>query len=132
MTDIIDKGSELYAAFGAGDVDALAHLLSPTFKGRLSPGMPLGLGRDYDGLESMMTDAWGVIDQAFEVTPQPEALVNGGEVLIARGDYVGFAKSTGKPLRAAFAHFWSFDGDRFTGVRQITDSGKWRDALDSD
>lgn len=132
MTDIIDKGHELYAAFAAGDVDALTRLLSPDFKGQLSPGMPLGLGRDYDGLESMMTDAWGQIDQAFEIIPQPEALVDGGGVLIARGDYIGTARSTGKPLRAAFSHFWSFDGDQFTGVRQITDSGRWRDALQAE
>lgn len=132
MTEIIDKGHELYAAFEAGDIDALARLLSPDFKGRLSPGMPLGLGRDYDGLESMMTDAWGVIDQAFEIVPRPDTLVDGSEVLVARGDYVGTAKSTGKPLCAAFAHFWSFDGDRFTGVRQITDTAKWCDALKAD
>lgn len=52
------------------------------------------------------------------------------EILIAHGHYVGKAKPTGKPVRAAFAHFWSFDGERFTGVRQVTDSAIWEHALD--
>jgi hypothetical protein len=41
----------------------------------------------------------------------------------------GTARDTGKPLRAAFAHFGQFNGTQFTGLQQVTDTGMWRDAL---
>lgn len=123
-------GRALYAALAEGDADAFGRLLSPGFQGRLTEGLPHGLGRHYDGLDMMMT-AWAALDQWFEVRPRPDALIDGDGVLIARGHYVGRARPTGKPLRAAFAHFWPFDGRQFTAVQQITDSAAWRDALEA-
>lgn len=131
MAEILTRGRELYAAVTDGGVEALGRLLTPDFQGQLSEGMPCGLGRIYDGLPMMMNEGWGAIDAEFEINPQPEELIDGGGVLIARGYYVGTAKSTGRAVRAAFAHFWRFDGERFTGVQQITDTAKWRDALDA-
>ncbi|MBX9943836.1 MAG: nuclear transport factor 2 family protein [Reyranella sp.] len=130
MSDILSAGRVLYAALADGDADALGRLLSPAFQGRLTEGLPHGLGRQYDGLEMMM-NAWAAADRRFEMLrPEPDELFDGGCVLIARGHYVGKANATGRPLRAAFAHFWPFDGRQFTAVRQITDSGAWRDALE--
>jgi 2-(1,2-epoxy-1,2-dihydrophenyl)acetyl-CoA isomerase len=130
MTEILVKGRELYAALAAGDIDALTRLLSADFQAQLTEGLPQGFGRSYDGLDSMMSDGWGAVDRWFEMSPHPEKLIDGGDVLVGLGSYVGTAKPTGKPLRAAFAHFWRFDGEQFTAVRQVTDSGKWRDALE--
>lgn len=130
MSEIISKGRELYAALGSGDPDTLKRLLSPTFQGELTAGLPHGFGRTYDGLDVMMTEGWGAVGNWFEMSPQIEELFNGGSVLVGRGFYVGKAKPTGKPVRAAFAHFWRFDGQQFTGVYQVTDSGVWRDALE--
>lgn len=129
MSNIISKGEELYAALLAGDVDALHRLLSPDFRGEMTVGLPYGFGRVYEGLDAMINEGWGAVDEFFDMGPDVEKLYDGGDVLIARGYYVGKVKSTGKPLRAAFAHFWSFDGERFTGVRQITDSATWEHAL---
>ncbi len=129
--EIISKGRDLYRALAAGDSDALGDLLTDDFRGELTKGLPLGFGRIYDGRRAMMGEAWGAVGAVFEMSPQVEALFDGGDVLIGRGFYTGTAKPTGKAVRAAFAHFWGFDGARFTGVTQVTDSGSWRDALDS-
>lgn len=129
MTSILVKGRELYAALASGDAEALGRLLTPDFQGHLSEGMPLGLGRRYDGLGPMMSDGWAAIDRCFEVNPRPDELIDGGAVLIGRGNYVGTARPTGRPLRAAFAHFWRFDGQRFTAVQQVTDTAKWHEAV---
>jgi 2-(1,2-epoxy-1,2-dihydrophenyl)acetyl-CoA isomerase len=128
MSDMLARGRALYAALAAGDAEALGGLLSPGFEGRLTEGLPHGLGRRYDGLPAMM-EAWGSVDRWFDLRPEPEALFDGGDVLIARGRYVGRARATGKAVHAAFAHFWPFDGRQFTGVRQITDSAAWHEAL---
>ncbi len=132
MTDIVAKGRDLYAALAVGDVATLRRLLSDTFQGQLSEGLPHELGRRYDGLEAMTADGWGSVGLWFDMRPEVQELVDGGDVLIGRGDYVGVAKPTGRPVRAAFAHFWRFDGEQFTGVAQITDTGMWRDALDGE
>lgn len=129
MADILNEGRQLYAALAAGDVEALGRMLTPNFQGQLSEGLPNGFGRGYDGLQAMMEDGWGAIGAVFEMSPQPEELIDGGDVLIGRGHYVGTAKPTGKAVRAAFAHFWQFDGRHFTSVRQVTDTAKWHEAL---
>jgi ketosteroid isomerase-like protein len=129
MSNIIRKGEELFAALRSDDVDALQRLLSPDFRGELTAGLPHGLGRVYEGLESMMNEGWGALGDYFEMVPEVDKLYDGGDVLIARGNYVGKVKATGKPIRAAFAHFWSFDGERFTGVWQVTDSATWEHSL---
>lgn len=84
MTDILAKGRELYAALAAGDVDALGRLLSANFQAQLSEGLPHGFGRRYDGLDSMMAEGWGALGQWFEISPHPQELVDGGDVLIGR------------------------------------------------
>jgi hypothetical protein len=65
-------------------------------------------------------------------TRQPEAMTQ-SEARLAQvhTTYEGRAKTTGKQLRAAFAHFWQFNGAQFTSLQQVTDTGIWRDALDS-
>ena len=129
MPGILVKGRELYAALVGGDAGALGRLLAPDFQGHLSEGLPLGLGRRYDGLRSMVDDGWGAVDRWFEISPRPDDLIDGGAVLVARGEYVGTVRATGRPVRAAFAHFWRFDGQRFTAVHQVTDTAKWHEAL---
>ena len=52
MTNILSKGHELYAALNSGDADALQRLLRADFNGRLSPGLPRGLGKNYSSLAS--------------------------------------------------------------------------------
>jgi ketosteroid isomerase-like protein len=130
MTHILTKGHDLYAALNSGDADALQRLLSDDFRGRLSPGLPRGLGKSYSGLDAMMGQAWALVDQLFQLDVKAEQFVDAGEVLIVRGTYSGTARETGKVLSAAFAHFWDYDGTRFSGLQQITDTGLWRDAID--
>jgi ketosteroid isomerase-like protein len=129
MSDIINKGEQLYAALQSGDVEALHRLLSLDFRGELTAGLPHSLGRVYEGLDAMVGEGWSAVDEIFEMGPQVDKLYDGGDVLIGRGWYVGTARPTGKPVRAAFAHFWSYDGERFTGVHQVTDSATWERAL---
>jgi ketosteroid isomerase-like protein len=130
MSDMLSQGGALYAALASGDEPALRNLLSPDFQGRLSAGLPRGLGRSYHGLEAMMAEAWGAVGEMFDVAPKVERLFDGGDTLIGLGAYVGTARSSGRPLNAGFAHFWGFDGRRFTSVVQVTDSHAWHAALE--
>ena len=130
MTDILAKGRDLYTALNRGDADALRQLLRTDFRGRLSPGLPKGLGTSYSGLEAMMGEAWAVVGQLFDLDAEVDQLFDAGTVLIARGTYNGTARETGKVLSAEFAHFWQFDEGQFSELQQITDTGLWRDAIE--
>lgn len=130
MTNILAKGHELYAALNSGDADALQQLLRADFRGRLSPGLPRGLGKNYSGLDAMMGEAWAVVGRLFQLDVKVDQLFDAGTVLIVRGTYNGTATETSKILSAAFAHFWEFDGMQFSELQQITDTGLWRDAID--
>ena len=100
----------------------LTDLLSDDFRGTLTAGLPHGFGRTYEGRDAMMNEGWGAIGAHFALAPQVERLWDGGDVLIARGTYVGHAIETGRPVHAAFAHVWGFDGTplhlRRSGHRQ--------------
>lgn len=63
------------------------------------------------------------------MSPQVEQLFAAEDYIIGRGYYVVTATATGKAVRAAFAHFWRFDGDRIVSVHQVTDSALWHEAL---
>ncbi|HVE53140.1 MAG TPA: nuclear transport factor 2 family protein [Ramlibacter sp.] len=123
------RAQGLYAALNSGDADALQRLLAVDFIGQLAPGLPVNLGRRYDGLHAMLSEAWAEVDRLFQLEVKADRFFDTGEVLVVHGTYEGIARATGKALHAGFAHFWQFDGTRFTGLQQVTDTAMWRDAL---
>lgn len=127
--EAIALANRLYRALAATDAPALRELLTETFQGQLTPGLPHGLGRHYDGRESMISHGWGGVARYFVMAPHPDEILVSKSSLGVRGTYVGYGRSTGKPLRAVFGHFWTFDGDQFATVTQITDTMAWHEAL---
>lgn len=124
-------GHRLYAFLQGNSVEAADALLTEDLTGHLTDGLPLALGGDYSSREDMTTRGWGRVGQTFEVHPEVEAIhVAGDNLLVARGHYVGKALPTGKPVRAAFAHFWTVAENRVSSVYQVTDSAAWEHALD--
>lgn len=130
MTTRIALGKKLYAALNAGDTETLTSLLSEDFVGDLTPGLPNGFGASpYVGRESMLRDGWGHVGQYFAMGPQVEEILEARDYIIGRGQYVGRAVESGKPVEARFAHFWRVDGEVITGVIQVTDSAAWVEGL---
>ncbi len=100
------------------------------FIGDLTPGLPHEYGAQvYRGLEAMLTEGWGRVGQDFAMRPEPEEILVTDDYIIGRGNYVGTAVSTGKPVKARFAHFWRVEGDKIVSVVQVTDSATWQRAL---
>ncbi len=130
MTATQEMGRALYGALLAGDQDTLRTLLADDFVGDLTPGLPNGYGeRPYQGREVMLRDGWGRVGRDFDMGPHVDEIVVTGDYVIGRGHYVGTALSTGKPVRARFAHFWRVEGGVITSVVQVTDSAAWERAL---
>src|SRR5687767_122178 len=118
----------LYDALAAGDTAAIGELLHPDFRGVLADGMPAGAGR-HEGPDAMWQDGWAQIGRAFAAAPEPQEMTSlvDGRVLVS-GRYSGHGRRGGGPLDAAYTHVFSFDDGRISGIEQVSDTARWRDA----
>jgi 2-(1,2-epoxy-1,2-dihydrophenyl)acetyl-CoA isomerase len=115
-----------YAALHAADVPALLATLHPDFRGRVTAGLPFGIGGDADGPVAMLRDVWGRAATHYELHPEPEQYLptDDGRVLVL-GWYLGRARATGRELRARFAHLVRVADGQVVELEQITDSARW-------
>jgi 2-(1,2-epoxy-1,2-dihydrophenyl)acetyl-CoA isomerase len=121
--------SRLYNALKTGDRATLQEVLDPGFVGHTTPGLPLGLGGTYEGPRAMGREFWGRIGQNYTLTaiPSKYSLLIDGSLLV-EGIYEGQAIG-GSELRAEFMHLITFKDRRISGLRQLTDSQLWAEAL---
>lgn len=119
-----------YRALTVGDRDALARVLHPTFEAHVTSGMPLGLGGVYVGPDEARRRFWGVIARHYRARAVPETFetLPDGRMLVS-GRYIGTAIASGKPLDAAFTHLLRFQDNQIIRLDQLTDSGRWHEAL---
>lgn len=126
----IDTASRLYAAFATHDGAALAGMLHPEFTGRVSSGMPFGLGGEIDSPEKMLRNVWGGAAAHYETAPQPDEFIAvGDDRVIVFGYYHGRSRTTGKQYAAAFVHDITIREGKIASLVQITDTQRWHAAL---
>ena len=125
-----ELGRRLYAFLRGESDQSPEDVFTDDFHGHLTDGLPLGLGGDYDGRADMINRGWARVGESFAMHPEVEELYAVGDrLLVGRGHYVGSSVARGKPVRAAFAHFWGIRDGRFSSVYQVTDSAAWEHAL---
>ncbi len=128
--DNMRTARRLYDAFNSQDAGALLAVLAPRFRGVVSDGMPDALGGSYDGPEVMLHDCWARAFALLDVRPVPdEYLPVRTDRIVVVGRYLGIARSSGRPLCAAFAHILRFANGLITELVQITDTQRWHEAL---
>lgn len=128
--DICDLVRRLYAALAAGDRAALEEIVHPDFEGRLTEGLPLGLGGVRHGAAAMIDTGWWAIGRAFALRAEPEEWIACADGrLLVLGRYRGRARATGTTVDAAFTHLWTACDGRLAGVWQLTDTAAWQAAL---
>jgi 2-(1,2-epoxy-1,2-dihydrophenyl)acetyl-CoA isomerase len=126
----IKLARELYRALAEGDRKTLTALLHPGFEGYGADGMPLELGKRYEGPEAMRREFWGCIAEHFQARAEPEEFhpLGDGRLLVT-GRYRGHGRASGRGLDAAFAHVLSIAEHRIRRLVQLTDTQRWHDAL---
>jgi ketosteroid isomerase-like protein len=130
-TENLRTAKRLYRALAAQDRHALLETLAANFRGRVSEGMPNGLGGVYEGAEAMLRDCWTPLLAAVDVQPVPEEYlpVCDGRIVVL-GRYQGTARSAGRQrLSAAFAHVLRFEDGCVSELVQVTDTACWQQAL---
>lgn len=118
-----------YDAVARGDVPAVVDVLDTDLRWTEAEGFPyfsgtwtspqdvvdkllIPLNRDWDG---------------FAATPHD--FIDSGDRVVAFGIYSGVAKSTGRAMRAPFAHVWTVRGDKIASFDMYTDTALVRAAL---
>lgn len=123
-----DVARQFYRALSDRDADALFALLTEEFEGRVSVGMPHGVGGEHHGRVAMITDVWGRIDAAYDVAVIPREYLpldaEDGRVVVL-GTYRGTARRQPARVDAAFAHVITVKNGQITALQQITDTVRW-------
>ncbi len=125
MTDPLDLARRLYAGFLAHDAEAIRGVLHADFTGRVSAGMPLGVGGRHDGPDAMLRDVWAPVFMAYDVRVEADDLLSSGDVVVAVGGYRGVERAAQQSFDAAFAHILTFRDGLIDGLTQITDTASW-------
>lgn len=130
QTPDLAAARRLYDAFAARDGQALFEALTPTFRGVVSEGMPLGAGGVHHGASAMLTGCWGPVFGALDIGPVPdEYLPTADGRVVVVGRYRGQVRETGRPVEAAFVHLLRFEDGRVSELVQVTDTQRWHEAL---
>jgi len=125
MSTQLDLARRLYDAFLAHDAPAIISLLKPDFEGKVSTGMPLGVGGRYGSAEAMMRDVWVPVFSAYDVRVEADELLDCGERVVAVGGYRGAARGSGETFDASFAHVLTIGDGLIAALHQITDTASW-------
>ncbi len=130
MACTAEVAGHLYAALDAHDGAGMARLLHSQFVGKVSAGMPFGVGGLVEGPGKMLRDVWAATFVHFDTAPQPDEYVFiGDDRVIVFGYYRGRGRATGNQYEAAFAHDITIRDGKVASLIQITDTKPWHDAL---
>lgn len=120
----------LYAALADGDRSGIEQALAEDFVGRLTPGLPFGIGGTHVGPEAMIRDGWFAIGAHWRVRAEDPSFteLSDGRLQV-QGVYRGSGRASGTPFEAWFVHVWEFRDDSICALTQITDSAHFVAAL---
>jgi ketosteroid isomerase-like protein len=120
----------LYDALQRRALNDLFTVLHPDCVAHVCPGMPEIGGRVLRGPTEWVTGIWAPIHRLFDVVPVPdETVCTGPGTVLATGVYRGTARGTGAGFEAWFVHLWRVEAGRVSGLRQVTDTVQWVNAL---
>jgi ketosteroid isomerase-like protein len=111
----------VYDAFAKGDVPAVLGFLSADIEWTEAEGFPYG--GTYTGPDAVLAGVFmrlGTEWDGFAVVP--EEFIDGGDRVVALGEYTGTYKATGKSFRANFAHVWTLREGKAVRFVQYVDT----------
>ena len=101
----LDSVRGAYDAFAKGDIPAVLGFLNPDVEWTEAEGFPYG--GTYVGPEAVLEGVFMRLGTEWEgFAAVPDEFIDGGDVVVALGEYSWSYKATGKSFRANFAHVW--------------------------
>jgi len=126
--------SDLYEAFGRGDMPAVLGAMDPGIRWYEAEGNPyMPSGEPLIGPDSILNNLFIKLGEDWEgFTVHPKSLHDAGDVVVAEARYSGKHNGTGKPLDAQVCHIWTLKDGKITKFQQYVDTAKLRDVMGAD
>lgn len=118
----------LYEAFATGDVPAVLGAMDPNISWTEAAGFPYG--GTYVGPMAVAENVFMKLATEWDgFAAVPERIVDGGDTVVALGNYTGTFKASGKPLDVPFAHVYDLVDGKIVRFVQHTDTSKVAEVL---
>jgi len=118
----------LYESFKIGDIPAVLGAFDENISWTDAEGFPHG--GTYIGANAILENVFINLGSEWEgFSAVPTEYVDGGDKIVALGNYSGKYVKTGKSINVPFAHVWTLARGKITKFVQYTDTLKVSEAL---
>lgn len=126
----LNKIKSVYEAFAKGDIFSVLEVLGADIDWTEAEGFPYG--GTYHGPKAVLEGVFMRLGSEWEgFAAVPDEFIDGGDTIVALGQYSGTYKATNKSFRAAFAHVWKVREGKAVRFVQYVDSLLVHRALDA-
>jgi ketosteroid isomerase-like protein len=118
----------LYGSFKTGDIPAVLAVFDENISWTEAEGFPHG--GTYVGANAILENVFMNLGSEWEgFSAIPDEYVEGGDMVVALGNYSGKNVRSGKSMNVPFAHVWSLKDGKVVKFVQYTDTLKVSEAL---
>src|SRR4051812_44030000 len=118
----------LYGSFKTGDIPSVLGAFDENISWTEADGFPHG--GTYIGANAILENVFMNLGSEWEgFSAAPDEYVDGGDMVVALGNYTGKYLSSGKSINVPFAHVWSLKDGKIVKFVQYTDTLKVSEAL---
>ena len=118
----------VYNAFAKGDVPAVLGAMDANISWTEAAGFPYG--GTYIGPNAILENVFMRLATEWDgFSTVPERIVDGGDTVVALGNYGGTYKKTGRSMSVPFAHVYDLRDGKIVRFVQHTDTAKVAEVL---
>jgi len=118
----------LYNAFASGDVPAVLGSFDPEISWTEAAGFPYA--GTYIGPNAVLENVFMKLATEWDgFAAVPDEVVDGGETVVALGNYSGTFRASGKSMNVPFAHVYKLKDGKIVSFVQHTDTLKVSEVL---
>ena len=122
----------MYEAFGRGDIPAVLAAMDPEIDWREAENFIYADGNPYIGPNAVLEGVFARIGAEWDgFAVSPEEILDAGDTVVGRGYYSGAYKKNGKPVKAQFAHVFTFRDGKVIKFQQYTDTAQFMRVVSS-
>ena len=116
--------SDLYEAFGRGDVPAVLAGMDPDIHWHEAEGNPyMPSGEPWVGPDAILENLFMKLGEDWDgFAVHPNSFYDAGDVVVVEARYSGTHNETGKELDAQVCHVWTLKDGKVTKFQQYVDT----------
>ena len=120
----------MYEAFGRGDIPSIIAALHPQVEWWEAENFIYADQNPYVGPNAVLEGVFKrIVDEWEGFRVAPKELLDAGDTVIGHGYYRGTYKRTKQPVKAQFAHFFTFRDERVGRFQQYTNTAQFQNAI---